>query len=299
MGQATILPISCVPELLVSAFDHAAPRSSTNPLDVDTPTLRRMLRPPAPRTGWIDNLNYSRALRDLMLDKPLVKKIKSVGALECPIVNSIIYRKLGLATAVKLITLAANDDKEAGDILDGIGDKQKAEDPEVAKRLYASAAASYEAFIRARNGYDVATSDLPALEAAPPDVALAALRRAESLYNLASVDADDATKTAAVSAAAYAVQAASKNSYLRSLGYAMLGSSAFQAQQYQVAIEAYSSAAKTGYKKPWIKNDYHEAFRLRDNVVQPHLAKDYKELGSYRDTRVHTVFRSRIRWRGS
>jgi hypothetical protein len=216
-----------------------------------------------------------------MADKTLIGKIRSRDILTCPLFKSTIQRDLGYETAVQLIVLATKNGIEAADTFDGIGDQQKAENTELAKRLYSSAASSYENFIQTRIGSAVPRSS-------PPDVIQAAISRAEVLSKIVDIESNSQTKATAVSAAAYAAQLASRSS-MQGRAYAILGNSAFNAGEYQIAIEAYNSASRSGFNAPWIKKDYSEAFRLRDNVVEPYIAKDYKALGSYRTLQPSTL----------
>jgi len=283
MGQVTILPLGCVRQEILSAFDQKAPVSGGNVLDVEKQSLQRALQPP-PSSGWIDNLSYARALRDLVADRDLLHKIKARNAIGCPLFRSTIERELGYDTAEQLISSTAESTKEAADIFNDIGDQYKTANAELAQRLYASAVSSYEAYIRTSLGIP-STAGLPPLTSAPLDVAQATVGRAVALSNLADVSVNSGidsamTRIAAISAAAYAARAA-PNEPIRGFAYALIGNSAFQARQYQTAIQAYSSAVNNGYNTRWIKSDYLEAFRLRDNVVEPHVATDYRSLGSY------------------
>ena len=65
MGQATVLPLSCVRDTVLSALDNVLPVSAANILDVERSVLVQQLRPP-PTSGWIDNAGLARGLRDLL-----------------------------------------------------------------------------------------------------------------------------------------------------------------------------------------------------------------------------------------
>jgi hypothetical protein len=274
MGQATVLPLHCVRNTILSALDQAEPTKGSNVLDADRPDLMQELQPPA-SAGWIDNLRFARGLRDLIVDQLLLRKLRSQDAIDCPLFRSAIERKLGYETAVQLIKLASQNLKDEGDTLKRIGDEQKTENPPLARRLFASAATVYSEFIYIRGTAVALGSPLS------PELAQAALGRVDVLTSLAKLTGDSATKTAAVTAAAYAVRATSPG-HQRGFAYAILGNSAFEAGDYQTAIEAFSSASKSGFKAEWVQKDYTEAFRRRDNIIHPSSAKDYTTLGAYR-----------------
>ena len=274
MGQATVLPLNCVRNTILSALDRAEPTKGSNVLDAERPVLMQELQPPA-SAGWIDNLGFARGLRDLMADPRLLRKLRSQDAIDCPLFRSTIQRKLGYETAVQLIKFVSQNLNDAGDALKRIGNEQKTENPTLAKRLFASAATSYSEFI---STYATAVAGGSPLS---PELAKAAFGRAEVLASLAKLTGDTTTQTAAVAAAAYAVGAVS-HGHQRGAAYAILGNSAFEAGDYQTAIEAFSSAAKSGFNAEWVKKDYTEAFRRRDNIAHPSSAEDYTALGTYR-----------------
>ncbi len=214
MGQATILPLECARDTMLSALDQSEPAKNPNILDVDRPHLMHELQPP-PSTDWIDNIEFARGLRDLMANRPLLKKLQSQGAIECPLFRSTLDRKLGFETAVQLIKYAYQDVKHAADVLKKIGDEEKAENAPLAKRLYASAGESY-------SQYASAWLSVSGWEAVPTDVAQAILGRADVLASVAKITDDPAAKRVAMTAAAHAVQAA-PNGQSRGLAYAILG----------------------------------------------------------------------------
>lgn len=274
MGQATVLPLSCVRDTILSALDLAEPRSNSNVLDVDRSVLMQELQPP-PTVGWIDNLEFARGIRDLMVNRTLVQKMQVRNAIACPIFRSAFDRKLGYETALSLIKYAAQNQKDAADELKSIGDEQKNENATLAKRLYASAVDSYNEYVDARH-------DLWAGVSPRPEMVQAAIGRADALGSLAEITNDSATKVAALAAAAHAIQAAPSKDPSRGLAFAVLGKSAFNVGDFQTAIEAFSSASQSGFSANWVKRDYAESFRRRDNIIEADGAKDYTTLGAYR-----------------
>ena len=273
MGQATILPLACVRNEILTALDQAEPAGGANLLDRERSILLNVLQPP-PSSGWIDNLRYARALRDLMANPTLIRKLNSQNAIDCPLFKSAIDRKLGYDVAIRLIKFVSQNAKEAGDNLKRIGDQQKAENEALARRLYTAAAISYGEYLTT-SGVTFGNATVSA------QLAQAALGRADALASLAKISDYPSNTVAAITAAAKAVQAAPEGR-TRGLAFAILGNSVFLAGDYQSAIEAYSSAKQAGFDAAWVKKDYKEAFRLRDNIVQPTMAKDYKAVGYYK-----------------
>jgi hypothetical protein len=272
MGQATILPLVCAQDTILSALDQSEPAKDPSILDVDRSHLMHELQPP-PSIDWIDNIEFARGLRDLMANRPLLKKLQSQGTIECPLFRSTLDRKLGFETAVQLIKYAYQDMKHAADVLKRIGDEEKADNAPLAKRLYASAGDAYTQYASTR-------LSVSGWQTVPVDVAQAILGRADVLASVSKIADDPASRYIAMAAAAHAVRVA-PNDQSRGLAFAILGDSAFQSGDYQTAIKAFSSASKNGFSPVWVKKDYMEAFRLRDNVSDPASAKDFMVLGEY------------------
>jgi hypothetical protein len=272
MGQATILPLNCVRATILTALDQVAPARNTNILDIDRIVLMQKLRPGG--TGRIDNVGLARALRDLMENPDLLRKIKTRNAVECPLFYSTIERKLGYATAINLIQLSERNAKEAGDVLKKKADVLRLENLDLARRMYVSAAHQYSEHI-AKTAVNPDRLDIL------PDPQVT-FDKAQALFRFAELDKSPAAFTAAITASARAIEAAKKtdSSHL-GLAYALLGNSAFNKKDFQTAIEAYSSASQNGLTAPWVKNSYAEAFRRRDNILRPAVASDYAAIASY------------------
>ena len=141
--------------------------------------------------------------------------------------------------------------------------------------LYAAASTSYWHFIT-RAFWTIFTDhkkELTLVAQAYKGLADVETRRAELTGN------DELLTKAKANAAAAALLAPSQT--FKGSAIAVFGVAAQKSGDPQTAIMAYSTAAKLGYKQPWVERNYDVAFQNRDNVRNASQASDYVAIGRY------------------